>query len=602
MTYFGWPNAHEDDAQRAIRTGLEIIEAVNGLDTPVDLSIRVGVATGPVVVGDSRGDDRDDAKLAVGETPNLAARIQGVAAADTVVIAESTGRLVRGAFELDNLGSPDLKGIETATTVYRVIGVAVAESRFEAAHAAGLTPLVGREDEVALFVGRWKQAKDGEGQAVLLSGEPGIGKSRITQELRERVAKEPHTRLRYQCSPYHSNSAFHPIIAQLERAAGFARDDAPETKLDKLEAVLGQATDSVAVVAPLIAAMLSLPIERYPPLHLSPQKQKDDTIAALADQAVGLAAREPVLMIFEDAHWSDPTTLEALSAIIDRIQEQRVLLVITYRPEFAPPWTGHGHVSAHTLNRLGRKLGAAMVANVTGGKALPADVLDQIVAKTDGIPLFVEELTKTVLEAGFLKEQDEAYVLDGPLLPLAIPTTLQDSLMARLDRHAPVKEVAQIAACIGREFSYELLAAVLPLGDNELGEALEELVASELVFQRGVPPDAMYTFKHALVQDAAYDSLLRSRRRQIHSEIATSIEQLSPAVVAGQPEVLAHHFRAAGNAQRAVIYWREAAKLSVRRSSYKEAIAHLNSGLKDLQEALRWSRKIGQAAKVYSTG
>ena len=579
MTYFGWPRAHEDDAQRAIRAALEIIEAVDGLDTPVDLSIRIGVATGPVVVGDSRGDDRDDAKLAVGETPNLAARIQGAAAADTVLIADATRRLLGGTFELDDLGSPDLKGIDPATTVYRVIGETVAESRFEAAHAAGMTPFVGRQTETTLLAERWSQAKDGEGQVVLLCGEPGIGKSRITQELRERLAGEPHTRLRYQCSPYHANSAFHPIIEQLQRAAGFARDDTPETKLDKLERVLAQATNTVAAVAPLVAAMLSLPIARYPPLNLPPQKQKENTIAALADQALGLAAREPVLMIFEDAHWSDPTTLEALGAIIDRIQDAAVLMVIAYRPEFAPPWTGYGHVTGHTLNRLGRKLGADMVAKVTGAKALPDEVLDQIVAKTDGIPLFVEELTKAVLEAGFLTDEGGRYTLDGPLPPLAIPATLRDSLMARLDRLSPVKEVAQIGACIGREFSYDLLAAVSPFGDNGLQEALQRLVNSELIFRRGAPPEASYTFKHAMIQDAAYESLLKGKRQTLHRQIAEQLEARAPEDGETKPELLAHHYTAATLADRAVPYWLAAGKQAVSRSANQEAIAHLRHGL-----------------------
>ena len=385
-----------------------------------------------------------------------------------------------------------------------MLGTAETESRFEATHSAALTPLVARESEISLLLDRWDQAKDGEGQVLLLSGEPGIGKSRMLQVLTERLAGESHTRLRYQCSPYYTNSAFYPLITQIERASGFAREDTPEQKLDKLEATLAQGTDDVAAQAPLIAAILSLPLDRYPPLTLSPQKQKELAISAFAEQVVGLAARHPVLMVVEDAHWIDPTTMETIGAVIERVERAPVLLLITYRPEFEPPWSGHGHIATLALTRLSRRRGQAMVEKVTGGKALPDTVLNQIVAKTDGVPLFVEELTKTVLEAGFLSEESDRYVLDGPLPPLAIPATLQDSLMARLDRLAPVKEVAQIGACIGREFEYELLAAVSPLRDNELQEALQELVNSELIFRRGAPPDASYSFKHALVQDSAY--------------------------------------------------------------------------------------------------
>jgi class 3 adenylate cyclase/predicted ATPase len=575
MIYFGWPQAHEDDAQRAIRAGLEIIEAVNGLATSVDLSIRIGVATGAVVVGDSRGDNRDDAKLAVGETPNLAARIQGVAAADTVLIGEATRRLIGGTFELDELGPQDLKGIDTATIVYRVMGEAAAESRFAASHDALLTPLVGREHETGLLIDRWEQAKDGEGQVVLLSGEAGIGKSRITQELRVRLTNEPHTRLSYQCSPYHTNSAFHPIIDQLERAAGFARDDRPETKLDKLEAVLGQSGSDTA----LIAALLSLPIERYPLLNLSPQKQKEITIAALARHVAAWAASKPVLMIFEDAHWIDPTSLETVGAVIEAVRDHPVLLVITFRPEFEPPWVGHAHVTPLTLGRLGRKLGAGMVAKLTDGKALPDEVLDQIVAKTDGIPLFVEELTKTVLEAGFLKEQDDRYTLDGELPPLAIPATLQDSLMARLDRLAPVREVAQIGACIGREFSYELLAAVSPLREDELQDSLTQLVNSELIFRRGAGAHATYTFKHALVQDAAYESLLKSHRQQLHTTIGRALDQHFSDLVEAEPELAAHHYTEAGLRDSAVKHWLAAGQKALARSANAEASAHLRNGL-----------------------
>ena len=434
-------------------------------------------------------------------------------------------------------------------------GESAAEGRFEARSVGGVTPLVGRDEELGLLRRRWQQACDGEGQVVLVSGEPGIGKSRLIQALRDHVGDQRHIRLRYQCSPYHANSAFHPVIEQIARAAGFERDEPAAIKIDKLELVLRQSTTDLARVVPLVAAMMSVPRDRYPPLDMSPQRQKDETIAVLADQVAGLSQGQPVLMLFEDAHWSDPTSLEVLGAIIDRLQDQSVLLVITFRTAFEPPWTGHGHVVAQSLSRLGKRQGAEIVARVTGGKALPDEVLAQIVAKTDGVPLFVEELTKTVLEAGFLTDTGEAYTIDGPLPPLAIPATLKDSLMARLDRLAPVKEIAQIGACIGREFAYPLMAAIAPSAENQLGDALQQLVDSELIFRRGSPPDATYTFKHALVQDVAYESLLNSRRQQIHQRIATTIEGSFPDLVLTDPSALAHHYTQAGMSEQALPHW-----------------------------------------------
>jgi len=580
MTYFGWPGAHEDDAQRAVRAGLEIVEAVRGIKAQVPISVRVGISTGPVVVGETGSGDASVPKAAVGEAPNLAARIQGFAEPNTVMVGESTRKLIAGSFELEDLGTQPLKGIKGGATIYRVLGKSKAESRFEAAQTAGTTVFVGREDEVGMLVSRWSQAKDGDGQVMLLCGEPGIGKSRITQELWERLAKEPHTRLRYQCSPYYANSAFHPVIEQLERAAGFARHDTPDQKLDKLEDVLAQGIENAAAVAPLIGAMLSLSVSRYPRLTLTPQRQKEKTIEALTNQIVGLAHRNPVLMILEDAHWIDPTTMEVVNSIIDRIQNQPVLIVITFRPEFEPRWSGYGHVTVHTLNRFGRRLGAAMVANVTGGKGLPDEVLDQIVEKTDGIPLFVEELTRTVLEAGFLQDKGDHYELDGPLPALAIPATLQDSLMARLDRLAPfIKEVVQIGAAIGREFSRPLLAASSTLSEEELDRALAELVDAELVFRRGIGWDAVYVFKHALVQDTAYASLLRSSRQQLHQRIASGLQQTVPEIAETAPEILGYHYTEAGATEPAIDHWRRAGARAAERSADVEALAHLERAL-----------------------
>ena len=579
MTYFGWPRAHEDDAQRAVRAGLEIVEAVSSLAAPVELAVRVGISTGLVVVGETGGGDPSVAKTAAGETPNIAARLEQLAEPDAVIIGESTRQLIGGAFDLEDLGARDLKGVSAPIPVYRVMAESAVKTRFEAAHEAGLMSMVGREEEIALLLKRWNQAKNAEGKVVLLSGEPGIGKSHITEALRERVAGEPHIRLRNQCSPYHTNSAFYPMIDQLERAAGFKRDDPPEVKLDKLEAVLAQSADDVPNVASLFAAMLSLPLDRYPPLNLSPQKQKEHLIAALADQVSALARRQPVLIIFEDAHWIDPTSLDVLGAMIDEIPDSAVLLVITYRPEFDPPWAGHSHITTLTLNRLGRREGAEIVAKVTGGKTLPDEVLDQIVAKTDGVPLFVEELTKNVLEGGFLIDEGDHYTLDGPLPSLAIPATLQDSLMARLDRLASVKEVAQIGACIGREFSFELLSAVSPLRDNELQDSLTQLANSELIFRRGTPPHATYTFKHALIQDTAYESLLKTRRQKLHRHIAEALKDGFPDVIETQPEILAQHLTAANLNAPAAEYWRKAGERAADHFAHAEAVNHFTKGL-----------------------
>ena len=583
LTYFGYPKAHEDDAERAARAGLELVQAVGKLATPAGgvLAARVGVATGPVVVGDLIGDDEARERAVVGETPNLAARLQALAEPGIVVIAPGTRRLVAGLFELADLGARELKGFATPVRAWRVLGPSRVEGRFEAREAAGLLPLVGREGELTLLLRRWEQAKDGEGQVVLLSGEAGIGKSRLVRALRERLGHdEPYTLLSHSCSPFHQTSALHPVIGSLERAAGYARDDPPERKLDRLEALLGRASKDLTAVAPLIAGLLAIPAgDRYPPADLSPQQQKERTFQALLDQVAGLAARQPVLSVYEDVQWSDPTTLEFLEHVIDRAQGLAVLAMITFRPEFTPPWSGRAHITSLALNRLSRKQGAAMVAEVTGGRALPAAVLDEIVSKTDGVPLFVEELTKTVLESGLLTAAGHDYALAGPLAPLAIPATLQDSLLARLDRLAPVKEVAQIGAAIGREFSYELLAAVALLGDNELGEALGQLVEAELVFRQGTPPQATYSFKHALVRDVAYETLLKSTRQQLHGRIAGALRERFPEVIEGKPELMARHCAEAGLAQEAIAYLTKAGRQGLDRSANAEAVGHLGKGL-----------------------
>ena len=582
LAYFGWPEAHEDDAERAVRAGLSIAGSVARLTAPSgeSLAARIGVATGLVVVGDLTGEGAAQEEAVVGDTPNLAARLQDIAKPGAVVVAPSTQHLLADLFELEELGRRKLKGIGAPVQAWRVAAERTAESRFEAVHGRALTPFVGREQEVALLLDRWRMAKEGEGQVLLLSSEAGVGKSRIVEALRDGLGDEPHTRLRYQCSPHHTNSALYPVINQLMFAAGFGPDDTTDNKFDKLETLLAPATGNVADVTPLFADLLSLPFgNRYPPLDLSPERQKEKTLAALIDLLTTLAAREPVLMIFEDAHWIDPTTREWIDSTIGRTENLAVLLVITHRPEFQSDWAGHTHVTTLSLNRLGRRHCLAMVDRLTVGKRLPEEVRDEIVAKTDGVPLFVEELTKTVLESGLLDDQGDHYALTGPLPPLAIPATLQDSLMARLDRLASVKDLAQIGAAIGREFSHDLLAAVAQIGDDELNDALDKIVAAELLFRRGMPPRATYLFKHALVQDAAYESMLRSRRQELHARIAQVLEVRFPEQAEMAPEVLAHHYTEAGLAEPAVENWLRAGRRAAERSANKEAIAHLRQGL-----------------------
>ncbi|HTS52082.1 MAG TPA: AAA family ATPase [Burkholderiales bacterium] len=580
MIYFGWPVAHEDDPARAIRAGLEVVETVSKLKASTPICARVGIHTGVVVVGETGHGDASVPKAAVGNTPNIAARLQALAEPSCVVVSERTGSLARGLFDYTDLGVHALKGVAEPVRLLRVDAARAIESRFEAARGgAALTPLVGREEEVALLLHRWRQARDGEGQLVLVGGEPGVGKSRLTQVLREQIIGESYTALRYQCSPYHLNSALYPIIEQLERAAGFAREDGPEQKLDKMEAALAGSPEQRAESAPLLAAMLALPTERYPPFKLSPQKRKDQTLAALVRQLEARCQRQPLLMVLEDAHWIDPTSQELLDIVARRLPALPILLVITYRPEYTPHWAEQTHVTALGLSRLERRQAAELVANLTGGKPLPQEVLDQILARTDGVPLFIEELTKSVLESRLLREESSRYTLQAPLPALAIPTTLRDSLIARLDRLGPVREQAQIGACIGREFSYKLLAALSPLGGGQLEEALEQLTRTGLVFRRGTAPDASYTFKHALVQDAAYESLLKSKRAQLHAQIAQALEEDFFDQVENAPELLAHHYTQAGNPAVAVPLWRKAGELAWARVALQEAVGHFQKGL-----------------------
>jgi class 3 adenylate cyclase len=520
LIYFGYPHAHEDDAERAVRAGLELVRAVGDLNTGVALQTRVGIATGLVVVGDLIGSGASQEQAIVGEPPNLAARLQGVAEPNAVVIAEGTRKLVGNLLELKDLGPQDLKGIPGLVQAWAALRPASVESRFEALHGTGLTKLVGREEELEIVLRRWSKAKTGEGQVVLFSGEAGIGKSRLTAWLLAFLAVEPHTRLRYFCSPQHIDSAFYPIINQMERAAGFTHDDKVQARLDKLDAVLEQTSTPIQDAA-LFTDMLSLPNDgHYPALALDPQQRRQRTLEALGSQMKALSRAQPVLMIFEDAHWADPTSLEVFGRAVDQIARLRVLLVITFRPEFEPPWLGKPHVTALTINRLTGDEVDAMIDRIVGDRILPADIRQDIIERTDGIPLFVEEMTKAVLEAESQSAAERA-VAAIPSPALAVPPSLHASLMARLDRlGAPAKKVAQIGAAIGREFSQALLAAVVRKQEAELQSALDTIVAAGLLFRQGVRPHATYLFKHALVQDAAYGTLLREPRRALHARIA----------------------------------------------------------------------------------
>ena len=583
LVYFGYPRAHEDDAERAVHAGLGVIDAVRCLDTrSVKLQARVGIATGLVVVGDLVGEGSAQEQSVVGETPNLAARLQTLAEPDAVVIAAGTRRLVGDLFDYRDLGCVEVKGISEPAPVWQVLRPSGVESRFEALRGSSLSPLIGRDEEIDLILRRWTRAKAGNGQIVLIAGEPGIGKSRIVAELKECLQVEPHLRLRYFCSPYHQNSALFPVIDQLGRAAGFARNDPPASGLDKLTALLARAATPREDIA-LLADLLSLPALEPDPLpNISPRRKKERTLEALLHRLEGLAAREPVFMVFEDAHWIDPTSRELLDLIIERIRSLPVLLIVTFRPEFLPPWIGQPQVTIMALNRLDQRDRTALVEHIAGGKALPNDVVTQIADRTDGVPLFVEELTKSVLESGLLREESDRYVLDGALPPFAIPSSLQDSLLARLDRLHSLRLVAQIGAAIGREFSYRLLRAVSRLSDAELGTALDRLVASQLIFQRGTPPDAVYAFKHALIQDSAYGSLLRGSRRQLHAQIAEALETHFPQFMHNQPELLARHYAEAGLITKSVACWSEAGHRSVSRSAMAEAAAQFRQALDQL--------------------
>jgi class 3 adenylate cyclase len=551
LVYFGYPEAHEDDAERAVQTALNLIDRVARLKTHASLQTRVGIATGMVVVGNLIGSGEARERGIVGETPNLAARLQGIAEPNTVVIAEGTRKLLGNLFQIEDLGPKDLKGIAGPVPAWAVLREGIIESRFEALHAGGLATLVGREEELELLQERWSKAKSGEGQVVLISGEAGIGKSRLTSALLERLSGEPQTRARYFCSPQHTDSAFYPIIGRMERAAGFTHEDTAKDKLNKFGAMLARNATSLED-ASLLAEMLSLPNDgRYPALDLTSHRRRERTLDALMVQLMSLTSRHPVLMILEDAHWSDPSTLEMLDRTVKRIESLRVLFVVTFRAEFEPTWVGKSHITTLTISRLTRREVDAMIDNLASEQSIPTNIRHDIIERTDGIPLFVEEITKAVLEAQSESGADRtAAAVSSPAL--AVPASLHASLMARLDRLGPAKEVAQIGAAIGREFSHALLAAVASKPEAELGPALDRLIAGGLLFRQGLPPHASYLFKHALVQDAAYGTLLREPRRSLHAQIADTLESEFAEIAERQPELLARHCTEAGLIPRAL--------------------------------------------------
>ena len=581
LAYFGYPHAHEHDAERAVRAGLALTAAVPKLATNPgsSLQVSVGIATGLVVVGDLIGAGAAQEQAVVGETFSLVARLPSLAEPSAVVISSSTRRLTGGLFEYRDLSSARIRGFGEKLQAFQVVGVSNTESRFEALRGAA-TPLVGRNEEIDLLMRRWEQVKRGDGCVVLICGEPGIGKSRLVQAVLERLSGESHARLRSFCSPHHQDSALYPTITRLERAAGFRREDTDEQRLNKLEALLGEAAERLDDAVPLLAALLSIPTRsRYPPLNLSPQKQKEKTLHALLARVEGLAAKQPVLIVWEDVHWSDPTSRELLDLTVDRLPSLSAFLIVTFRPEFRPPWAGRSHVTLLSLNRLRPPQRADMITHVTGGKVLPKEIVDQIIDRTDGIPLFIEELTKAVVESGILAETRDGYRMVEPDAPLVIPATLHASLLARFDRLAPTREVAQIAAALGRKFSHELISTVATISKQRLDDALEQLVTAELIFRRGTPPFAEYTFKHALVQDVAYSTLLPRQRQQIHARVVAMLESRFSEVVAAQPQIVARHCTEAGFNEKAIGYWLKAGQQAVARSAMSEAVAQLQKGL-----------------------
>jgi class 3 adenylate cyclase/tetratricopeptide (TPR) repeat protein len=584
LVYFGYPRAHEGDAERAVRAGLDMSVAIARLSAPdgTPLRARIGIATGLVVVGEVVGQGSSQEQAVVGDAPNLAARLQQLAEPGAVVIAESTRKLLGRRFELRDIGVQAVKGLADPVAASVVVSVARFETRFESERAIGLSVFVGREPEAAILSERWDLARKGEGQAVLVSGEAGIGKSRFIAQFAHHLPRASHRVLRYQCSPFHTTSALHPFIEQIRRTADIEENGAVPLQLDRLEATVAGSISQAAkgAIVPLFADLLSIPVDgRYAPLNQSAAQRRRETLAALVDQLEGLAARQPVVVFFEDVHWADATTLEVLNLAVARIQDLPVLMLMTCRPEFDSPWDGLANVITLTLGRLDPTNVQALIASLAGDTPLPRPVVEQIAVKTDGVPLFVEELTKMVLESGLVGGEAERLRLQRSPPEMGIPATLQDSLMARLDRMAPVRDVAQVAAAIGREFSFQLLYAVAGRDTPTLDLALARLEEAGLLFRISPSPNARYRFKHSLVQNAAYESLLKSRRQVLHARIAAVLSNQFPTVAETEPEVIAHHLSRAGQGATAAEWWSKAGQRAVERSAHIEAIAHFANAI-----------------------
>lgn len=578
MAYFGWPQAHEDNALRAVRAALEIVSGVTKISGPVTLASRVGVCSGPVVVGEIGNSTTSWSMDAVGETPNIAARLQTLAATNTVLISESTRRLVSAAFDLQDRGLQELKGVTEPVHVYRVLAAKNAASRFDAAHAGSLTPLVGRSSELSLLLDRWEKVKEGDGQVILLSGIPGVGKSRLLHELKSHIQEEPHLLLHHQCSPYHGQSAFFPVIEQIEQAAHLTAREADADKIAKLQAYLPRSTDSSIEPLLLIANLLSISTENHRKLlELTPQQIKNRTISTLVDMLLAFSLHRPTLCIFEDAHWLDPSTLELLELIISRIDHARVLLIVSCRPEFRPTWIAHANITILSLTRLSHTEVKSMIRDLLRGGSIPQQLVDEIIEKADGVPLFIEELTNSMLSAP-LRIRGTFEPTAQPAA-LKVPDTLSDALMERLDRVAPGRRLAQIAAVIGREFSYDLLSAASQIDEDDMQSALSLLEQADIIHRVGISPFVRFAFKHVLLRDAIYESLLRSKRQQIHADIAAILEHDFPELAENQPVVLAYHYQEAGNHQLAIRCWFESGQRALAHSANVEAIANFRKAL-----------------------